>query len=141
MSRLHWNEVYIDDAVLPAAPLTAQGDLIDWADLAARRRGQLLEASRDLDPYVQSGIDAFVAARPDVADHARFRASRPTAADAGTPEALVVRSHLLAQFLAERQLAGVESVGGRQARPRPADRQPPGRLRARGRTPSCSRPA
>ncbi len=83
VSRLHWNEVYIDDASLPAAPLTAQGDLIDWADLAARRRGQLLEASRDLDPYVQAGIDALVAARPDVADHARFRARvrrRPTPA-------------------------------------------------------------
>jgi 4-alpha-glucanotransferase len=111
-SRLHWNEVYIDDASVPAAPLPPQGDIIDWAELASRRRGQLLEASRDLDPYVQAGIDALVAARPDVAAHARFRAARPTAADTGAPEALVVRSHLLAQFLAERQLAHVESADG-----------------------------
>jgi len=113
-SRLHWNEVYIDDAALPPAPLAAQGDIIDWADLAARRRHQLLEASRDLEPYLQAGIDALVATRPDVADHARFRAARPTAADAGAPEALVVRSHLLAQLLAERQLGRVESTGGAQ---------------------------
>jgi 4-alpha-glucanotransferase len=112
VSRLHWNEVYLDDATLPAAPLAAQGDVVDWADLAARRRAQLLEAARDLDADVLAGIDALVAAHPDVADHARFRASRPTAADAGAPEALVVRSHLLAQFLAERQLARVETADG-----------------------------
>jgi 4-alpha-glucanotransferase len=112
VSRLHWNEVYLDDAALPAAPMAAQGDLVDWADLAARRRRQLLDAARDPGPDVLAAIDALVAARPDVADHARFRASRPTAADAGAPEALVVRSHLLAQLLAERQLADVESDGG-----------------------------
>jgi 4-alpha-glucanotransferase len=111
-SRLHWNEVYLDDSSLPAAPMPEQGPLVDWAELAARRRRQLLEESRDLDPYVQAGIDALVAARSDVADHARFRAARPTAADAGAPTALIVRSHLLAQFLAEHQLPRVESVGG-----------------------------
>ncbi len=128
-SRLHWNEVYIDDHALAPAPIAPLGELVDWSELAARRRGQLLEASRDLDPFVQAGIDALVAARPDVADHARFLAARPTAADAGAPEALVTRSYLLAQYLAERQLAEVEIVGQRPAGPRPTDRQPPHGLR------------
>ena len=47
--------MYIDDAALPAAPVPAQGELVDWAVLADRRRRQLLEASADLDPYVQAG--------------------------------------------------------------------------------------
>jgi 4-alpha-glucanotransferase len=109
VSRLHWNEVYIDDAALPDAPVPPPGQLIDWAELAARRRRQLLEAATDLDPYVQRGIDALRVARPDVADYARFRASRPTAADAAAPVALVERSHQLAQFLAAHQLADVET--------------------------------
>jgi 4-alpha-glucanotransferase len=111
VSRLHWNELYLDDATLPAAPVPEQHDLIDWHHLAARRRRQLLDAARDLDPYVQSGIDRFVARRPDVVDYARFRVLHPDAADAGSPEPLIERSHLLAQFLADRQLAAVEGAG------------------------------
>ncbi|MET0578471.1 MAG: 4-alpha-glucanotransferase [Ilumatobacteraceae bacterium] len=108
ISRLHWNEVYLDDSALPAAPMPAFGDLIDWRALARRRRTQLLDASADLDPYIQAGIDRFVADRPDVADFARFRAAAPDPADAGRPAALVQRSHLLAQYLAHRQLGAVE---------------------------------
>jgi 4-alpha-glucanotransferase len=111
-SRLHWNEVYLDDAALPTAAIDPQGELVDWAALAARRRRQLLAAARDIDPAVRAGIDELVAARPDVADHARFRAAHPTTADTGAPLAVVERSHLLAQYLAERQLAAVESSEG-----------------------------
>jgi 4-alpha-glucanotransferase len=109
LSRLHWNEVYLADTALPPAPVQRQDELVDWAALAARRRRQLLEAASDLDPSVIAGIDALGAAHPDVADYARFRAARPTAADAGAPPALVERSHLLAQFLAAQQLAAIES--------------------------------
>ena len=109
VSRLHWNEVYIDDAMLPAAPVPPQRHLVHWADLAARRRRQLLEEAADLDPYIEVGVEALVATRPDVADYARFRASHPSAADAGAPAALVERSHRLAQFLATRELAAVET--------------------------------
>ena len=139
VSRLHWNEVYLDDAALPAAPLPAQGDLVDWADAGgpparSAARGRRATSTRTCRP----GSTRSVAARPDVADYARFRASRPTAADAGAPEALVARSHLLAQFLAERQLARVESAGAapswpstcRSAAIRPAT--------SAGPTPSCS---
>jgi 4-alpha-glucanotransferase len=112
LSRLHWNEAYLDDDGLPAAPARPQGELVDWAELAARRRRQLLEMAADLDPSDAAGIDALVAARPDVADYARFRAARPTAADAGAPPLLVERSHLLAQHLAGQQLTAVESADG-----------------------------
>ena len=103
--------MYLDDATLPAAPVPAQHALLDWRQLATRRRQQLLDAARDLDPYIQAGIDRFVTRRPDVVDFARFRASHRDAADAGAPAALVERSHLLAQYLADRQLAAVEGDG------------------------------
>jgi 4-alpha-glucanotransferase len=111
VSRLHWNELYIDDATLPAAEVPVLGDTIDWRELAVRRRRQLLAMVADLDPYVETGITRFVAAHPDVADYARFRSARPEAGDAGAPAALVERSHILAQYLADRQLAAVEGPG------------------------------
>ncbi|HEU4840138.1 MAG TPA: 4-alpha-glucanotransferase, partial [Ilumatobacteraceae bacterium] len=111
VSRLHWNELYLDDATLPSADVPAQHGLIDWRELAARRRRQLLDAARDLDPYIQAGIDRFVVGRPDVVDFARFGVEHPTLSDAGAPAALVERSHLLAQYLADRQLAAVEGEG------------------------------
>ena len=52
-----------------------------------------------------------MARRPDVVDFARFRALHPDAADVGAPTPLVERSHLLAQYLADRQLAAVEGDG------------------------------
>ncbi len=111
VSRLHWNEVFVDDASISATDVPEQHTLIDWRVLADRRRRQLLHAAADLDPYVQVGIDRFVARRPDVADYARFRTRSPVPADAGAPPAVVERSHLLAQYLADRQLAAVEGAG------------------------------
>ncbi len=110
-SRLHWNEVYLDDASLPAAAMPTFDTLIDWPELAARRRRQLLDAVADLDPYIQTGMDRFVAGRPDVADFARWRAGTSDPADDGRPRALVERSHVLAQYLADRQLAAIEGQG------------------------------
>ncbi len=110
-SRLHWNEVYLDDASVPAAAMPTFGTLIDWPELARRRRRQLLDAVADLDPYMQTGMERFVAGRPDVADFARWRAGTGDAADAGRPRALVERSHVLAQYLADRQLAAIEGQG------------------------------
>ena len=110
-SRLHWNEVYLDDAALPVLEPPPQGELIDWRVLARRRRRQLLEASRDLDPFVQHGIERLVAAFPDLEQYAQFRLDRAEPAEVGVPAELVHRSHLLGQFLADRQLSGVEGEG------------------------------
>jgi 4-alpha-glucanotransferase len=111
MSRLHWNEVYIDDATLPAAPGADATELIDWRTLARRRRLQLLDHASDLDPSLMAAVTRFVARRPDVADFARYRAARPEPIDAGRPSALVRRSHELAQHLAHCQLGAVEGAG------------------------------
>jgi 4-alpha-glucanotransferase len=111
MSRLHWNEVYIDDAALPAAPEPRPTGLIDWRSLARRRRLQLLDLGGDADPSLLAAVAQFVATRPDVADFARYRAAHPEPADAGRPAAIVRRSHELAQHLAHGQLAGVEGAG------------------------------
>ncbi len=53
MSRLHWNEVFIDDAALPAAPDAGATELVDWQALARRRRLQLLDLGGDLDPSLR----------------------------------------------------------------------------------------
>ena len=45
VSRLHWNEVYLDDAALPGGTGAARSaQLIDWRALGRRRRPQLLDA-------------------------------------------------------------------------------------------------
>jgi 4-alpha-glucanotransferase len=102
VSRLHWNEVYIDDADLPPAPVPTIGDTIDWRALAERRRHQLIAAARSLDPAVQDQLTAFAAAHPDVGAYARFRAAREAGGDL-----VVEQSHLLGQYLADRQLAAI----------------------------------
>lgn len=108
VSRLHWNEVYLDDAGLPAAEVPAIADAIDWRTLARRRRRQLLTAARDLDAPTLAAIDDNVRTHPDVAEYARFRVARPDPIDAEHPAELVRRSHLLAQHLATAQLGRIE---------------------------------
>ncbi len=102
VSRLHWNEVYLDDDGLPPAALPPIGSIIDWRTLALRRRGQLVEAARSLDPGMQDELTAFAAAHPDIGAYARFRAGRDAAGDL-----LVEQSHLLAQYLADQQLGAI----------------------------------
>jgi 4-alpha-glucanotransferase len=102
VSRLHWNEVYLDDTGLPPAPVPPIGDMIDWGTLAERRRHQLVEAARTLSSAQQDEVTAFAAAHPDVGSYARFRAAREAGGDL-----LVETSHLLAQFLADQQLAAI----------------------------------
>jgi 4-alpha-glucanotransferase len=102
ISRLHWNEVYLDDTGLPPAPLPAIGEMIDWRELASRRRRQLVDAVAELDSTMHDELTAFAAAHPDVGAYARFRAAR----DAGG-DLVVEQSHLLAQYLADRQLRAI----------------------------------
>ncbi|HSL74859.1 MAG TPA: 4-alpha-glucanotransferase [Ilumatobacteraceae bacterium] len=102
ISRLHWNELYLDDAGLPPAPIPAQDSHLDWRTLAARRRAQLIEAARSTDATLDAHLTAFVAAHPDIGAYARFRAAR----EAGGDE-IVERSHVLAQYLADLQLTAI----------------------------------
>ena len=112
VSRQHWNEIYLDDAHLPAAPVPEFGDLIDWRTLARRRRHQLLGAAAALDGGPAERLTTWLAGRPDVAAYAQFRAKvAPDPTDAGHPAALVEASHHLAQFLAHEQLSQLEGQG------------------------------
>ncbi len=129
ISRLHWNEVYLDDEGLPDAPAPVLTDHVDWRALGARRRAQLLEAARRLDADQRARLDAFVAAHPDVADYARFLAGQDAGADAHVEE-----SHVLAQYLADQQLRAIaDDPDGRRAGTRPPDRFASPRLRGVGR--------
>ncbi len=101
VSRMHWNEVYLDDDALPAAPMPDIGNLIDWRTLGRRRRTQLLDAVGTLPPALVADVETWVAANQDVAEYARFRAKVAVdSADADRPSDVVEASHQLAQYLA-----------------------------------------
>jgi 4-alpha-glucanotransferase len=106
-SRLHWNECYLDDRTLPEAPLDPQGRYLDWPTVARRRREQLLSAVEHLDATTAGELDDFVTRRPDVAAFARFMATRR-----GGDDPRSERSHVLAQYLAHRQLAAIGRSSG-----------------------------
>ena len=100
ISRLHWNEAYLDDAELPAAPVPPSGALIDWRAVGRRRRTQLLDAVDTMPDEFAAEVHQWAAANPDVADYARFRAKvavDPT--DSTRPSDVVEASHRLAQYL------------------------------------------
>ena len=104
ISRLHWNEVYLDDAGLPEAPVPPQGEVVDWRQLGARRRRQLLEAAASPDDDLRGRLERFAAAHPDVASYARFMAGREPAGGE-----VVERSHVLAQMLCDEQLTTISA--------------------------------
>ena len=112
VSRLHWNEVYVDDSVLPTAPIPEIGALVDWRVLGRRRRQQLLDAATELSGELAHDVHRWVAANPDVADYARFRAEVAVdTADATRPSDVVKASHQLAQYLAHVALSGLHEPG------------------------------
>ena len=112
VSRLHWNEIYLDDSGLPAADVPEFGPMIDWRVLAKRRRAQLLQAAKALGGADTALVEKWLASRPDVAEYARFRATvAPDPTDAGHPGELVEASHHLAQYLAHEQLSRLEGPG------------------------------
>ena len=106
ISRLHWNEVYLSDDGLPEAPVPDLGGVVDWRELARRRRGQLLRAAIDADDQLVGQLDRFMAAHPDIGSFARFMASRESSGDL-----IVERSHVLAQYLADRELRAIGRDG------------------------------
>lgn len=107
ISRLHWNESYIDDDVLPAAPVPEFGDVVDWRVVGARRRRQLVDAAAAADPALLRRLSQFVAAHPDVGAYARFMADRDPAGGE-----IVERSHVLAQLLCDEQIGAIGAAPG-----------------------------
>ena len=107
ISRLHWNEVYLDDARLPAAPAPTPGPMVDWRALGRRRRKQLVAAAHAADQATLDRIDQFALVHPDVGAYARFRAGREANGDE-----IVERSHVLAQMLCDEQLAEIATADG-----------------------------
>jgi 4-alpha-glucanotransferase len=122
VSRLHWNEVYLDDGALPAAPMppsglratpeTEGGQLIDWRALGRRRRAQLIEAVGEVPAELSADVHRWVTANPDVADYARFRAKVAVdSTDAAHPSDVVEASHQLGQYLAHVALSRLHDAG------------------------------
>lgn len=107
VSRLHWNECYLDDHGLPPAPHPPAGRYLDWAAVARRRREQLLAATDLLDHRTALALDDFVTERPDVGAFARFMATRR----GGPRDARTERSHVLAQYHAHHELAATARAG------------------------------
>jgi len=111
ISRLHWNEVYVDvDTASGDLVDNVVGDGIDWRSLARAQRHRLLEAARRGDADAPE-VRRFAEARPDVVAFARYRTCRPDPVDRQHPAELVTASHVFAQWLADQQLAAVERPG------------------------------
>ncbi|MEJ7800726.1 MAG: 4-alpha-glucanotransferase [Ilumatobacter sp.] len=107
VSRLHWNEAYISDDALPSAIVPDLGGVVDWRQVGARRRNQLVEAAAAADRSLVDRLNQFVAAHPDVGAYARFMTDR----DAVGGE-VVERSHVLAQMLCDEQISSIAEQGG-----------------------------
>jgi len=114
VSRLHWNEAYVDPATIPGAvaePAGATGPeaFVDWRELAARRRRELLAAVDLLSPSDTAAFERWLLANPDVTDYARFRAdvdrrAVPAEGQTGPTRHRLVRSYELGQWLADESL-------------------------------------
>ena len=112
ISRLHWNEVYLDDELLPEAPVPNIGQLVDWRSLGRRRRTQLLDAVGELPDELSAEVREWAASNPDVTDYARFRAKVAVdSTDASRPSDVVDFSHQLAQYLAHLALSRLHDAG------------------------------
>jgi 4-alpha-glucanotransferase len=82
VSRLFWNDLFIDEAALPvgAPPVRVphSGDTVDYRAAAQARRASLEQAARsffDAGGEDEAGFRAFAARHPRLDDYARFRAA------------------------------------------------------------------
>lgn len=151
VSRLFWNELFLDATVLPELASSEEArtrlastdfatdlevlrssDLVDYRAAYAHKRRILEPLSRAL--FEGSGdrrraFEAFLRARPEVEDYARFRAAveqrgeswwtwpEPQRSGTLTPadyDEAAYRTHLYAQFAFHEQLAGAID-GAREA--------------------------
>jgi 4-alpha-glucanotransferase len=133
VTRLGWNEIYVDPTQLPELEASPEArDLLDAeefsAALSALRRGALVDyptsmalLRRVLEPLARAlysgpsprrdALEAFARERPDLVAYARFRAGSPmervqsSKGRSAVPGDETARYHLYAQWVAEQQLA------------------------------------
>jgi 4-alpha-glucanotransferase len=135
VSRLAYNELFIDPTVLPeyadtpAARVqwdpdggragTGSAAPVDYEELARRRRRELEPLAATVCsggfPDRRRSLEAFAAAHPELVAYARFRASRESTSHPGEPDPNAVAYHLYTQWVACEQLAAVAQHGGRYA--------------------------
>jgi 4-alpha-glucanotransferase len=131
VSRLFWNELYVDPAAAPEWEASARarelagaerppdGRLIDYRAAAAARRRVLEALLAALDGTRLDAFERHLADRPDLAAYAGFRArcerERAGWRDWRDPEAPgdqgAARYHAYAQWLCEEQLARTREGG------------------------------
>jgi 4-alpha-glucanotransferase len=135
VSRLAYNELFIDPTVLPeyaASPAarvpwdpdggpagSGSASPVDYEELARRRRRELeplaaAVCSGDF-PDRRRSLEAFAAVHPELVAYARFRAGREGTSRPGEPDPNAVAYHLYTQWVACEQLASVAQHGGRYA--------------------------
>lgn len=125
VSRLAWNEAYLDPAAAPLGPAAGgrpgHADLVDW-----RRRGERVRIALDAAMGARGSagraeVDRWVADRPEVAAYARFRAATERHGPwpawpqrwrdgdlAGVDvDAAVEARHRFGQWAADQQLGGL----------------------------------
>jgi 4-alpha-glucanotransferase len=79
LTRLAWNELYLDPARLPeldaeeVLPPPLDGDSVDWATVAKEVEALLTRAVDRLSDRRRAELEIFLAARPELAGYARFR--------------------------------------------------------------------
>jgi 4-alpha-glucanotransferase len=132
VTRLGWNELYVDPTELPELEASSEARELLASDafvreLTALRRGALVDYPSSmalvrtvLEPLARAvfsgpsprrdALEMFARDRPDVVAYARFRADQQVAsADASgghrIPEGEVARYHLYAQWVADQQVA------------------------------------
>ncbi len=113
ISRLHWNEAYLDDGWTAERARPAHRRPHRLARRSAGAGGaQLLDAVGTIPATLATEVRHWVAANPDIADYARFRAKvavDPT--DATRPTDVVEASHQLAQYLCHVALSQLHETG------------------------------
>jgi 4-alpha-glucanotransferase len=126
VSRLFWNELFLDvravpelersapaRALLESRPFAAEaaalaaGDLVDYAPAAALKRSlvERLAETFFADPGARAeAFEGFLQRRPRVRDYARFRTERERSGEAGE------RYHLYAQWVTDEQVAATAAA-------------------------------
>ncbi|MHB1710018.1 MAG: 4-alpha-glucanotransferase [Acidimicrobiales bacterium] len=127
VSRLGWNEIYVDPTLLPELSETPESrrlltspdverqlvaarnaERVEHKEVMALLRSMMEPMARTLfesSSRRREELDSFVAERPHLKPYARFRATASGVPEGGAASEDAVRYHLYAQWAAETQLA------------------------------------